>query len=501
MNLSNYYNDTGYSEEYTRQAVIIAAACEIARRSFWEYCKLRHPKFYKEDRRYLKNLCITLQSFYENELINPKTLKPYDKLILNAPPRHGKTLTLTCLVEWVLGKDNIERFICGSYNENLSIRFGRKIRDSIQEQKFSNNTEEMQQGQDIYKTMVYSDVFPDTIIKKGDASSLVWSLYGQYFNFLSTSPGGTVTGVGCSIGILDDLVKNKEEAYSDLHLDKTWDWYTDTFLSRLEEGAKQIILATRWAKGDVPGRILESDEAADWYHISLKAYDEKRKPQMLCNEILSKKSLDDKKLYMSAEIVEANYNQQPIDIEGILYKNLKEYDRLPTDKDGNFLFNQIRNYTDTADEGSDYLCSICYGVHDGYAYILDVLYTKEGMEITEPATAEMLDDNEVKRALIESNNGGRGFARNVQRELKSLSNNSTIIKWFYQKKNKKGRILGNSSIVMNKVLFPKGWKNKLPTFYRDVTGYMKEGKNRNDDAQDTLSGIAEDISKKHMEFG
>ena len=170
--LSNYSNiiGTGFSEQYTRQAIIIAASCEIARRSFWEYCKLRYPKFYKEDRHYLKNICITLQDFYLNKLINPKTLKAYDKLILNAPPRHGKTLTLTCFVEWVLGKDNIERFICGCYNENLSIRFGRKIRDSIQEQKFSNSTEEMQQGQDIYKTMVYSDIFPDTVILE---SSLV----------------------------------------------------------------------------------------------------------------------------------------------------------------------------------------------------------------------------------------------------------------------------------------------------------------------------------------
>lgn len=503
MSLSNYIEgNTAYSAKYAQEAILIAAHCEIARRSFWEYCKLRHPKVYKDNRAYLKEICNTLQMFYENKLIHKKKRTHYDKLILNAPPRHAKTLTLTCFVEWILGKENTERFICGCYNENLSIRFGRKVRDSIQEQKYiTNGTEQRQETLDIYKTIVYPDIFPDTVIKKGDGSSLVWSLHGQYFNFLSTSPTGTVTGIGCSIGILDDLVKNKEEAYSELHLDKTWDWYTNTFLSRLEEGSKQIILATRWAKGDVCGRILESEEADDWYHLSYKAFDKNRKPQMLCNEILSKKSFEDKKLYMSAEIVEANYNQTPIDIEGILYKNLKTYKALPVDASGNILFDQIRNYTDTADEGSDYLCSICYGVHGGYAYILDVLYTKEGMEVTEPETAAMLDDNDVKRALIESNNGGKGFARNVKKELSKLENNSTIIKWFHQSKNKRARILSNSSIVMNKILFPEGWEHKLPQFYRDVTNYLKEGKNKNDDAPDALTGIAEDISRKAMDFG
>jgi predicted phage terminase large subunit-like protein len=488
--------------DFMRQTVILQAKCELARRSFWEYNKLRYPNFYTDDKKYLLDISNTLQSFVENRLINATTGLPYDKLLLNAPPRHGKTLTLTNLVEWVLGKNNIERFICGSYNENLSMRFGKKIRDSIQEQKFQNNSEQIQSGANITKTLVYSDIFKDTTIKKGDASSLVWSLWGQYFNFLSTSPGGTVTGVGCSIGILDDLVKNKEEAYSELHLDKTWDWYTDTFLSRLEEGSKQIILMTRWAKGDVCGRILDSDEAADWYHLTFKAYEEKRRPQMLCSDILSKKSFEDKKLYMTPEIVEANYNQEPIDIKGILYKNLKTYDKPPMDNDGNLLFDQIRNYTDTADEGSDYLCSICYGVYNNHAYILDVLYTKEGMEVTEVETAKMLDENDVKRAVVESNNGGRGFARSVSRILKkTIKNNACYVKWFHQSNNKRARILSNATIVMNKILFPKGWEHLLPKFYRDVTTYQKEGKNKNDDAQDCLTGIAEDISRKSMNFG
>ena len=74
--------------------------------------------------------------------------------------------------------------------------------------------------------------------------------------------------------------------------------------------------------------------------------------------------------------------------------------RLVDDK-GNTVFETIKNYTDTADEGSDYLCSICYGVYNKEAYVLDVYFTKQGMEITEPQTAKMLfENNEIGRAHV-----------------------------------------------------------------------------------------------------
>ena len=88
-----------------------------------------------------------------------------------------------------------------------------------------------------------------------------------------------------------------------------------------------------------------------------------------------------------------------------LYTSFKTYSELPKDANGKLVFSKIQNYTDTADTGDDYLCSINYGVYNGEAYVLDVLYTKEGMEITEPATAKMLYDGKVNVADIESNNG------------------------------------------------------------------------------------------------
>ena len=97
-----------------RDRVII----ELARREFWEYCKLLAPDFYKEDRKFLKDKCREYQDFYEN---------PDEYLIDNEPPRHGKSRTATLFVQWVIGKCPKDKIITGSYNETLSTVFSKAL--------------------------------------------------------------------------------------------------------------------------------------------------------------------------------------------------------------------------------------------------------------------------------------------------------------------------------------------------------------------------------------
>lgn len=211
---------------------------------------------------------------------------------------------------------------------------------------------------------------------------------------------------------------------------------------------------------------------------------------MLCSEILSYESYVNKTRLMGSEIASANYQQEPIDTKGRLYSGFKTYDTLPKS------FDRIANYTDTADTGSDYLCSINYGVYHGEAYVLDVLYTKDSMEITEPATARMLFNGNVNVADIESNNGGRGFARNVERELREkFRSNKCVIRPFHQSENKVARILSNSTWVMEHIYFPANWRDRFPDFYDAMTRYQKEGKNAHDDAPDAVTGIAEKLGR------
>lgn len=441
------------------------AKLELARRDFFDYCELMAPDFYKRSRQYLVQLANTLQEFVFN---SPKKV-----LVISIPPRCGKSRTASLFAEWTFGKDPTKKIMTGSYNETLSTQFAKTVRNTIQTQKVEPFIP------------VFSDVFPDVKIKQGDAAMNMWSLEGQYSSYLATSPSGTATGFGCSLMIIDDVIKNAQEANNQLTKQAHYEWFTNTMLSRLEEGGKIIIIMTRWASDDLAGRIINhfKDDAEV---ISLKALQDDG--TMLCDEVLSRDSYEEKKKLMSPDIFYANYQQEPIDLKGQLYTSFKTYDSLPQ-------FEKIQSYTDTADTGSDYLCSIIYGIYQKEAYILDVIYTNEPMEITEPLVAKHIFEYKVNQADIESNNGGRGFSRQISHYLTNTYNtNHTVIRPFHQSKNKQARILSNATWVMEHIYFPQNWHNKYPEFYKAITSYQREGKNLHDDAPDALTGVAEKVN-------
>ena len=369
----------------------------------------------------------------------------------------------------------------GSYNETLSTTFSKNVRNTIQEVKGDKDK------------IVFSDIFPGVVIKQGDGAMNLWSLEGGYNNYLATAPGGTATGFGCSLMIIDDLIKNKEEAYNANVLDKHWEWYAQTMLSRLEEGGKIIIIMTRWVTGDLAGRAIEhyKAEGKKIKHIKMKAVQDD-KGTMLCDEILSYKSYLSKAKAMGPEIASANYQQEPIDVKGRLYGEFKTYVDLPKEK-----IVKISAYCDTADTGEDFLCNIIYADCKDSAYILDVIYTKEAMEITEPLVAEAYKKFNVNVADIESNNGGRAFARNIERITRDKGNYKTVVKWFHQSGNKIARILSNSAWVNNNIYMPIDWKNKWSEFAKDIISYQKEGKNKHDDGPDALTGVAEKVINRN----
>ena len=453
---------------YDKELIKLEAKKELARRDFWYYCKLLGKKdFYNDRKEYLKDLCNQLQSFIDS---NKKIL------VINMPPRFGKSYTATLFVQWLLGRNNKLKIMTGSYNETLSSTFAKQVRDMI--------ATEQTQG-----VTVYRDIFPDTKIKYGEASMNKWALEGsQVANYLATSPTGTATGFGADLIVIDDLIKNSEEAYNSNVLEKHIDWFTNTMLSRTEKGFKLIIIMTRWASNDLAGFILSNYD--DVVHINYKAINDDGTP--LDEETLSLEDFEFKTKNMAKEIVYANYQQEPIDIKGRLYSEFKTYVDLPKEK-----IVKISAYCDTADTGDDFLCNIIYADCKDSAYILDVIYTKEAMEITEPLVAEAYKKFNVNVADIESNNGGRAFARNIERITRDKGNYKTVVKWFHQSGNKIARILSNSAWVNNNIYMPIDWKNKWSEFAKDIISYQKEGKNKHDDGPDALTGVAEKVINRN----
>lgn len=487
--------------EYIRQVLIYDS-----RKSFWMFCKTLEPDFYTDNKIYLHELCDTLQALYEGRIIKYNTHDEWriadtldglsehikcNKFIMNLPPQTGKSRTLVNFCKWCFGKNIKERVITWSYNDETASDFSRYARDGIKQKK------------EFPYEIDYSDIFPDTKLKQGNEGFEKWALYGSHFSYIGAGLNGSITGKSGTIRICDDLIKDSTEALNDDRLEWIWKKYTDTFLSRISGHYIDIVNMTRWSSKDVVGRLLK-DHPNDWYVFKREAYN-KDTDTMLCPELLSKKDYEYIKSIMSPEIFYANYHQQPIDIQGKLYKILKEYELRyqnniaygvrtnPDTKETQVIqFENIIAYCDTADTGNDFLCCIVAGVYKGELFVIDVLYTKDGMEITEPDTARLLYKNQVINCLIESNNGGRGFARNVIRLLwDNHRSRRTIIKWFHQSKNKIARILTMSSFIQEHVYFPIGWDQKYPDFYETLNSYQKEGKNKNDDAPDCLTGLCE----------
>lgn len=441
--------------------------CELARRDLWHYCKLRAPNFYTEEANYLREICEAVQEFENDD---------NEALIVNMPPRFGKSRTATNAVQWLLGRNPKYKIMTCSYNENLSRKFSKQTRNAIQEQK--------RKGK-----IAFSDVFPNIDIKRGSASVNFWGLTASdEENYLATSPNATTTGIGCDYCLIDDIVKNSYEACHQGILDNHFEWFTDTLYSRLEGKRKLLMFMTRWATKDLAGRIIEmyTRQGRNIKVLTKKAKDD---GVMLNDKILNEKQYALLCETIGSDIVRANYDQEPIDLIGRLYGEFITYVDPPP-------FDRIEAMCDAADTGNDYLCLITYGVKIGnpsIAYVLDVYYTKAGMDITEKEIVKRLKEFNVNTYHMESNFGGGAFKKVIERLSRDLGNNKTKFITFSQTQNKEARILSNSTNAIRQVYMPNHWDKLFPLFYKAITEFQREGNNLNDDAPDTVTMVVERI--------
>ena len=464
-----------FKEQLNKRDSVRDKNLAAGRKDFRTFCELRKPDFYKPGREYQGTLCSTLQAAYEKRLVSEKTGKPIKYLIINLPPGFGKSYTLANFVNWCYGQDVKNKVITVSYNGIIAPEFSRTAKDMI--------LEEETLGEESYVTRSF---FPGLKVKYGDSSVMKWSLEGSYTSYLATSFDGTLTGMRGNIIIIDDPIKSAEEAVNDAVKEKHWNFFKNTLSSRMLPGALCIIVLTRWATDDLAGRVMDKfpDQC---YELKIPALTEDSPEGVsTCEDLYPTEDLQQKRETLDEEIWGANYMQVPVDKKGALYGEFKTYDVLDPDK-----FEKFLNYTDTADEGADSLCSISGGQIGRYGYVTDIYYTDEPMEVTEPETARRLQAAGVRECLIESNNGGRGFARNVIRNLKELHCHKCSVTWFHQSKNKRTRILTNASNVMEQVIMPSDWKQRWPAFAQHVSRYQRKGKNDHDDAEDALTGFVE----------
>lgn len=414
------------------------------------------------------------------------------KLIVSVPPQHGKSVGATTLLPaYMLGLDPDTRIAIASYSGTLASRFNRRV-------------------QRIIESREYGAIFPATTIKQGTKpagyirTSDQVEIIDHRGELLSVGREGSLTGNRVDCFILDDLYKDAMEAQSPLIRQNCWEWYTSVVRTRMHNTSREIIVFTRWHEEDLIGKLMATErvrmlerwsdidavEPDEWLYLNFEAIkssppteiDPRERGEALWPEQHSVALLESKRRLDPVRF-EAMYQGHPTAREGLLYGDgFAEYDTLPRDI--------VRRacYTDTADGGGDYLCSVAYVVDtDGVIYVTDVAHTQEAMDISERMVSEMLVRNDIREAVVESNNGGRGFARSLQRLTPTVR-----IEWFHQSANKEARILSNSATVLHNIRMPRGWNLRWPEFYTNLTTYRRLFKaNKHDDAADVLTGIVE----------
>ena len=417
------------------------------------------------------------------------------KLLITMPPQHGKSLgASTLLPAYMLGLNPDLRIAIASYSASLASKFNRRV-------------------QRILESDEYAELFPETTIKKsGRSSSYIRTaeeveIIGHHGSLISVGREGSLTGNRVDCFILDDLYKDAMEANSPIVRENCREWYTSVVRTRMHNASQEIMVFTRWHEQDLIGTIRNCERVVDlkeweelggvdgdtWVALNFEALkvsepteiDPRPVGQSLWEErhsaalLASKRRLDPQKF-------ECLYQGNPSTREGLLYGDgFATYTTLPKE------IVRYANYTDTADMGDDYLCSVCYAVDsDGVIYVTDVVYSREPMEVTEKLVSQMLNRSDTRVATIESNNGGRGFARVVQRLCPNVR-----VEWFHQSDNKEARILSNSATVMHSIRMPEGWNRRWNEFYNHIVTYRRMfSSNRWHDAADVLTGIVENSS-------
>ena len=470
-----------------REALIRKAEAAIILRkreagnNFWSYCLYMDPSFFAK-RHFLTKVAEAFMRVYL-----AFSAGVIYRLAVSMPPRAGKSYISSLFISWMFGhfpEESVMRNCCADPLYN----------------KLSYDT------RDIVRSRKYKEVFPEIKLKGDKQNVHGWSIEGaRQVSYFGAGVGGTIIGFGASmLAMTDDLYKSLEDALSDNNNEKTWSWKQGTHDSRIEGNCCSIDIGTRWSAGDVLGRLEES-RSGKYYDeiIRISALDED--DCSFCEDVHSTTYYHELRAETEDSIWMAEYMQEPIEAKGLLFpkselKRFKKADLKGRKPNG------VIGSTDVADDGDDYLCAPIGSVFGNEIYITDVVFTKDNIDITEPQLAQLIIDTGCDHIRVESNNGGKSFAKEVGRLIKVDSpKNKCIIHPVPTTGNKPTRILMKSGWIkkhihlLDETEYEKG--SDYWWFIKWLTSYKKEGGNKHDDAPDGLTILAELFNDKFIVAG
>lgn len=316
------------------------------------------------------------------------------KALILAPPRHGKTMRVSRLFPaWMLSQMPNLPMITASYGTRLAEKNSRWVRNLLERRD-------------------YQEAFPHVMLAPGSKASDQWETT-QEGGMLAAGIGSALTGFGALLGIIDDPTRSRADAESANKRQTQKDWYTDDFLTRLEEpGGAQVVMATLWHTDDLPSWLLSSDEDEDdpterWHVLRLPAIAEENDPlnrqpgEALWPERYPIAWLEKRKQHMGDYSFAAEYQQRPLPLSGGLIKTdlITEIVSPPVIK------HKVRAWDLAMSEKThaDYTASVLMGEgEDGHTYILDVTRQRvDWSNLVEYMALIILQDSSSVQQFIE----------------------------------------------------------------------------------------------------
>jgi len=433
-----------------------AAKIGAARLHYRDYCEYVHNGKWKPFR-HLLPVCEKLQ-----DIIDGKT----KRLMIFMPPRNGKSMTVTeTFPSYFLGKFPDKRVIEVSYGKDLAERFGWFNRQKINEH-----------GQTLFGLN----------IDRSNSSKTNWAIEDHKGGMISVGVGGSITGHGADLMIIDDPVKNRSEANSEVYRESLWNEWTSTLRTRLHPNASVIVILTRWHEDDLAGRLLAQDDGAEWDVISLPAIAEgdddllgREEGEALCPELYPIEELEKIKFEVGSSDFASLYQQRPSPIGGNIFnKNWWQfYDSLPQYFE---IMVQSWDCSFKALEDSDYVVGQVWGRIRGDFYLIDQIRGKKGFSDTYRAIVAMTNKHpKAIQKLIEDKANGTAIIETLQRDIPG-------IKPINPQGGKISRAQAISSIVESgNVFLPSPLKNPwVVDFLDECTGFPKV---KHDDQVDSMS--------------
>lgn len=281
------------------------------------------------------------------------------RLMIFEPPRHGKSLITTELFPaWYLGNHPERSVISASYGQDLADDFGRKVRNTLADQ-------------------LHQAVFPGCTLS-GDSQSQRRFTTTENGNYFAVGRGAAITGRGAHLLVIDDPLKDSEEARSETIRRNLHEWYSQVAYTRLQPGAAIVLVQTRWHEDDLAGRLLREHADEGWEVVSLPAIAEKdesfrKAGEALWPERFPLSTLEQIRQAIGGAAWASLYQQRPAAAEGAVFRRdwFRTYRELPS------TFRKIIVSWDTAFKTAaenDYSAATVWGVTPDNRYYLVSLW-------------------------------------------------------------------------------------------------------------------------------